>query len=294
MGTAGPVTHVSRNTAQTIYAEPKRGYRFLHWQEDWGIHATRSVYIVHDTTRYTAVFEPLPTYRVEGRSDDAATGYVTVDDSMYYEGDTAVLEAFASAGMKFRHWSNGSTENPLRVVVSSDTVLTAHFSELGQYRVDGTSVDETRGYVLGSGDYMEDDTALLEAVPVEARYRFGWWDNGSHENPCRIVVSGDTAVTAYFVLNTDYTGIATADADGELFVLSPNPARGRATVVLREGAARDAVLRVHDAAGHEVSSTPLEAGTRSYELDLRPLAKGAYFVTVATPAVSSTKKLVVE
>ena len=294
MGTAGPVAHVARNTMQNIYAVPKRGYRFSHWQEDGGIHATRPVYVVNDTTRYTAQFEPLEAYRVEGASNDETMGYVTVYDSVYYEGETAVLEAIALEGMKFRRWSNGSTENPLSVVVSSDTLLTAYFSAKEQYRVEGASEDEEKGYVLGGGTYLEDDTARLEAFPRDGRYRFGWWSDGQQANPYDLVVSGDTVVTAYFLLNPDYTGIESAGRDGEPFVVTPNPARGRATVELREGAERGAVVQMHDASGHEVLNEPLEAGTQRQVLDLRRLAQGAYFVTVKTPTFTSTRKLVVE
>ena len=294
MGTAGPVAHVARNTTQTIYAVPKRGYRFSHWQEDGGVHATRSVYIVNDTTRYTAVFEASEAYRVGGVSNDEAMGYVTVGDSVYYEGDTAVLEAFAAPGMKFRHWSTGSRDNPLRLVVSGDTVLTAYFSALGQYRVEGASSDEGRGYVLGGGTYLEDDTAVLEAVPADARYLFGWWNEGVNENPYQVVVSSDTLLTAYFLLNPAYEGIEPSGREGEPFRLTPNPARGQAAVELREGAERGSVLQMHDAAGHEVLNEPLEAGTQRHVLDLRMLAQGAYFVTVKTPTYTSTRKLVVE
>ena len=128
MGTAGPVAHVARNTTQSIWAGPKQGYKFSHWREDGGIHATRSVYIVWDTTRYTAVFELAARCRVEGRSNDEAMGYVTVGDSVYYEGDTAVLEAYAAEGYVFDHWSTGDTANPLRIVVTGNMVVTAYFA----------------------------------------------------------------------------------------------------------------------------------------------------------------------
>ena len=138
MGTAGPVTRVPRNTSQNIWAIPKRGYKFSHWQNGGGIHAMRSVYVVQDTTRFTAVFEPLGQYRVEGRSDETM-GYVVVDDSVYYEGDTAVLEAFAADGYVFDHWSTGDRANPLRIVVAGDTVVTAYFERrtVGVASVDG-------------------------------------------------------------------------------------------------------------------------------------------------------------
>ena len=292
MGTAGPVAHVARNTAQTIWATPRRGYKFSHWQEDWGIHATRSVYVTQDTTRYTALFEPAARYTVEGMSDAEGTGYVTVDDSVYYEGDTAVLEAYAAEGMKFRHWSNGSTDNPLRIVVESDTVVMAHFTELERYIVRGVSNDEAKGYVVVDDSvHLEDDTATLAAF-AEAGYAFSSWSTGGTENPLRIVVESDTVVMAFFAGSG--LGIQTAESGQERFGLTPNPAHGQVTVTLVEGATRGTVLRVRDAAGREVQRRELPAGTRTLTLDVADYPAGTYFVTLSTPEGTSTQRLVVE
>ena len=158
MGTAGPVAHVARNTTQSIWARPKRGYKFSHWQEDGGVYATRNVYVAQDTVRYTAVFETAARCLVEGRSDDEATGYVTVGDSVYYEGDTAVLEAYAAEGYVFDHWSTGDTANPLRLAVAGDMVVTAYFvrQEVGIAAAEGAggafvlSTNPARGQVTAT------------------------------------------------------------------------------------------------------------------------------------------------
>ena len=292
MGTAGPVAHVARNTSQPIWARAKRGYRFSHWQEDWSPYATRSVYIVNDTTRYTAVFEALERYRVEGMSDDEAAGYVRVDDSVYYEGDTAVLEAVATSGMKFRYWSNGSTENPLRIVVESDTVVTAHFTALERYDVEALSNNDEKGYVLGGGSYQEDDTARLEAVPTSSRYVFSSWSTGDTVNPLLVVVESDTVVTAYFAGSG--VGMVAPEGDGATFALTPNPAHGKVTVTLGEAAKEGTVLRVQDAAGREVLRKELAPQTRTTVIGVAELPAGTYFVTLATAEGSGTRKLVVE
>ncbi|MBQ6069509.1 MAG: T9SS type A sorting domain-containing protein [Bacteroidales bacterium] len=291
MGTAGPVAHVARNTSQTIWATRRRGYKFSHWQEDLGIHATRSVYITRDTTRFTAVFQPAARYTVQGMSDAEGAGYVTLDDSVYYEGDTAVLEAFAAEGMKFRYWSNGSTENPLRIAVESDTVVMAHFTELERYRVIGVSNDRTKGYVeVDDSIHLEDDTATLAAF-AEAGYEFSSWSTGGTENPLRIVVESDTVVMAFFAGNG--VGVTSVGDEGRPFTLSPNPARGRVTVELAESAAHGVMLKVQDAAGREVLRCELAAGTRTLTIDVAELPSGTYFVTLTTAKGTSTQKLVI-
>ena len=292
MGTAGPVAHVARNTSQTIWATPRRGYKFSHWQEDWGIHARRSVYVTQDTTRYTAVFEPAARYTVQGVSDAEGAGYVTLDDSVYYEGDTAVLEAYAAEGMKFRYWSTGSTENPLRIAVESDTVVMAHFTELERYRVIGVSSDEAKGYVVVDDSvHLEDDTATLAAF-AEAGYEFSSWSTGGRENPLRIVVESDTVVMAFFAGSG--VGIADAESVRPAFVLSPNPARGRVEVELAESAAHGVLLNVQDAAGRVVVRRELALGTRTLTLDVAELPAGTYFVTLVTKEGTATRRLVVE
>jgi hypothetical protein len=250
------------------------------------------VYIVNDTTRYTAVFEALERYRVEGMSDDEAAGYVRVDDSVYYEGDTAVLEAVATSGMKFRYWSNGSTENPLRIVVESDTVVTAHFTALERYDVEALSNNDEKGYVLGGGSYQEDDTARLEAVPTSSRYVFSSWSTGDTVNPLLVVVESDTVVTAYFAGSG--VGMVAPEGDGAAFALTPNPAHGKVTVTLGEVAKEGTVLRVQDAAGREVLRQTLRRGARRVDIALAELPAGTYFVTLATAEGSSVRKLVVE
>lgn len=58
---------------------------------------------------------------------------------------TAVIEAVANTGYRFSHWSNGSTNNPDTLMLTSDTTVEAYF-ELGdpvaiQPVADGSTVD---------------------------------------------------------------------------------------------------------------------------------------------------------
>ena len=215
MGTAGPVAHVARNTTQDIWARPKRGYKFSHWQEDGGINATRSVYVAQDTTRYTAVFEPAARYTVEGRSDDEAMGYVTADDSVYYEGDTAVLEAYAAEGYVFDHWSTGDTANPLRLAVAGDMVVTAYFvrQEVGIAAAEGAggafvlSPNPARGQVTatlteaaGRGTVL----AMRDAAGREVLRR----ELARGMRTCMLKVS-DLPAGTYFVTLTTAKGTST-------------------------------------------------------------------------------------
>ena len=46
---------------------------------------------------------------------------------MYYNGDRATLTASPYIGFKFVDWDDGDTNNPRRLIVTSDTTLTAIF-----------------------------------------------------------------------------------------------------------------------------------------------------------------------
>ena len=290
MGTAGPVRHVARNTTQTIYATPKRGYRFSHWREDWGIHATRSVYIYQDTTRFTAVFEPLESYRVEAWVNDESMGRVTVDDSIHYEGENALFEAIPNGRQyRFTHWSNGSTDNPLSIEVSSDTLLTAYFEPTPVYTVTVRSNNEAMGYTMGDSAYYEGDEAVLAAVPL-GENRFERWTDGDTANPRHIIVTQDTSFTALF-LNPQ--GIAQPSGE-PLFRLLPNPASGMVQCETVGDPFPGGTLTFTDATGRELMRHALAPLTASLRLDLSALPAGTYFVTLATPQGSSTQKLILE
>lgn len=65
-------------------------------------------------------------YTVTAKVNDPAMGTVS-GAGEYEEGKTATLTANANAGYKFVNWSNGSTENPLKITVTEDVEITANF-----------------------------------------------------------------------------------------------------------------------------------------------------------------------
>ena len=65
-------------------------------------------------------------YTVTANVNDPAMGTVS-GAGEYEEGKTATLTANANAGYRFVNWSNGSTENPLKITVTEDVEITANF-----------------------------------------------------------------------------------------------------------------------------------------------------------------------
>ncbi len=92
-------------------------------------------------------------YSASGASDNPQLGAVEWQcvedcdsmavDGLYVEG--SVIEFVArphSDRVRFAHWNDGNSDNPRRIVLTQDTVLTAHFEELiGIDAVDGQSVN---------------------------------------------------------------------------------------------------------------------------------------------------------
>ena len=65
-------------------------------------------------------------YTVTAKVNDPAMGTVSGAGEIE-EGKTATLTANANAGYKFVNWSNGSTDNPLKITVTENVEITANF-----------------------------------------------------------------------------------------------------------------------------------------------------------------------
>ena len=110
---------------QTITAVPVHGFLFSHWN-DGNTDNPRTVFLTQDTA-FTAYFRPAPLHSVTVRSSDDALGYTT-GDSIYYEGDQAVIKAVPLAdSVLFLRWNDSVTDNPRTILVMQDTAFTAYF-----------------------------------------------------------------------------------------------------------------------------------------------------------------------
>ncbi len=95
----------------------------------------------------------------------------------------------------------------------------------------------------------------------------------------------ESEVTAYIV------GIDEADGEGTRFVLQPNPATDRVTLVL-SGTTDEATVSIFGIDGRQVSQ--FTANGDRLDLNLEGYASGTYFVRVQTADWASVRKLVVK
>lgn len=99
------------------------------------VHDTIPVYIPCGSSEsyntqwtYFSNFEETFAFSFQVESSDTVQGSVTVLQQPTCESSDAVVQAIPASGYRFDHWSNGETQNPYTLTVTSDTLITAVFS----------------------------------------------------------------------------------------------------------------------------------------------------------------------
>lgn len=174
-----------------IEAVPKAGHKFKRWSdgntnEKREIILSEGVLDAHSVTlAYTAEFEALPyTITVNAEKNGTVEGGGT-----YLYGSVATLKAIANTGYKFKQWSDGVTENPRSITVTSNAAYTAIF-EIKTYSVTTNSSPAHGGTTSGDGIYNYGTVQTITAIPATG-YKFTKWSDGNNNNPRQIAISDD-------------------------------------------------------------------------------------------------------
>ena len=197
-------TTCSNHTA-TIYAVAQTGYHFLQWND--GITANpRSIPMTQDST-FTAIFVVNNSY-ITVHANDSTMGSVS-GTGLYGYNAPVTLTATPYSGYHFLRWSDGNTQNPRYLAAVRDSSFTAIFvSNVSTITVANANPD--MGNVSGSGVYYYQNLVSLTAT-ANYGYHFVQWNDGNTQNPRTILVSQDSAFTAFFALNT-YSIVATSNS----------------------------------------------------------------------------------
>jgi hypothetical protein len=140
----------------------------------------------------------LPRINISVQSDNNTMGIAAVTQSNTCTNNTAIIEATPNDGYRFAQWSDGNTNNPRVITVTSDTVFTAIFGISGMLHVSVFSNNTTMGTVTGEGDYAENTTATIKAISHDIDHIFVRWNDGNTNNPRNITVTSDIIFTAMF------------------------------------------------------------------------------------------------
>ncbi|MCQ2339103.1 MAG: InlB B-repeat-containing protein, partial [Paludibacteraceae bacterium] len=180
-----------------ITATPEPHHYFIRWSN--GMTSPSSyVYATSDET-ITAYFG-IESLNVTVNSEEPDKGTVS-GGGRYPYGSNVQIFANPIGTYRFVRWSNGDTiQNPV-IRLTSDTVLSAHFST-NSHRVKAFVNDTAMGYVTGAGHYGYGETATLIATPANTNYYFKEWSSGETSDTLNIVITQDTDFMAYFYPKT--------------------------------------------------------------------------------------------
>ena len=261
---------------KTLTAIANEGYEFTAWN-DGNTENPRTVTITSDTT-FMAIFaetETTPTITVT--VNDATMGSATYT----LDGNTAVLTATANEGYSFLTWSDGNTENPRTVTVTSDTAFTAIFTETETTPTITVTVNDA---TMGSATYtMDGNTAVLTATANEG-YSFVIWNDGNTENPRTVTITSDTAFMAIFSPASSLQG-----ANAREFALHPKPAK-RFVNSEFEALKENALLQIPDPDGGKARTFEFKAARECLRINVGELPEAVYTIMLG----NTTKKLIVE
>ena len=252
-------------TTIEITATPIGNAYFVDWN-DGNTDNPRSIVVTQDMT-FTANFETIQTYTITVMSENPLLG--TVYGSGTYPANSIVtIGATPSNHFSFAGWQDGNMENPRQIVVIEDATYTASFSQtpVQTYTVT-VYYDETQGYVLGTGSYVEGSTATLAAIPNDG-YMFVKWSDGSTDNRKEILVDQDIVLAAFF------NGTGVDENDGANITVYPNPATDRIHI---EGIETDSEIGIYNMMGMRVKSLALQG---EEDITVSDLAAGIYLIRI--------------
>ena len=133
---------------------------------------------------------------------------MTNGDKVFINLDTTVISATPNYGYHFSQWSDGNTDNPRTVVVTSDTTFTAEFAK-NQYAI-STSVQSGNGTTYGDSIAEYQDQIQISAV-ADYGWQFSRWSDGNGSNPRTIVATEDKEYKAIFVRKNFYVSTVSAN-----------------------------------------------------------------------------------
>ena len=113
------------------------------------------------------------------------------------EGEQLVLHAHPIAGYTFSQWSDGNTDNPRIVTVTSNASYTAEFVAMSPMPTIHNVVVSADGCV--SKEIKVEDGSAVKIYPhAKLGYTFSQWSDGNTDNPRIAIINTDATFVAQF------------------------------------------------------------------------------------------------
>ena len=124
-------------------------------------------------------------------------GTVSLQSGSFEEGSSVTITATPNAEYEFTKWSNGSTQNPLVITITTNLLLQATFTKK-QYELNISKEGEgtVSERVINTGKGYDSGTKVeLTAVPSGEWVFAGWsGDITSNDNPIQVTISSPTNI----------------------------------------------------------------------------------------------------
>lgn len=196
-----------------VNATANAHYTFTNWTENGTTVSNNASYSfnINENRNLVANFQIDQFTIIVNGENSTTTG-----TGSYDYGQTVQISATANEHYHFVSWSDGSTENPRTIIVTSNATYNA-ICEIDQYTI--TTSANGNGTVNGGGIKNYGDVITLNAIPDEG-YHFVRWNDNETANPRQHTVVADAEFVAFFEINAPSTYTITAIA-GENGTINP-------------------------------------------------------------------------
>lgn len=161
-----------------LEAVPNEGYRFEHW-DDGDTLNPRPVRVTVGST-YKAIFHEVVTvhYNVTTHANPVEGGRVE-GGGQHEEGKQIQLSAIANTGYNFKHWNDGSIQNPRPITVNTDMEFTAFFKKT--YTITVQANDGGTAHIGNTtsttATFEHGDTCTVHATAIEGYVFVNWMED---------------------------------------------------------------------------------------------------------------------
>lgn len=151
----------------SVTATPNYGYHFVQWSD--GITDNPRAFTLTADSTITAEFAP-NTFTLNV-SCDAEQGTINGESGAFAYLSEHTFEAVANHGFTFKAWSDGITDNPRTIVLTSDSTITAIY-DINYYPV---VLLDHNGKLLSKQTVAYKHAAQQPEVPAREGYTFSGW-----------------------------------------------------------------------------------------------------------------------